>query len=74
MTSEAGFQKNEDGQEMFHGESLLEGLPNMKLLGEIFFACVRAHTLFSYRVTAYLLLAAPFPALDQHARIPNYDQ
>lgn len=42
-TSEAGFQKSEEGGGMFHRYSLLEGLPKRKFPGEIFFADERAH-------------------------------
>lgn len=49
MSSEVGFQKNEEGGGQFHKDSLLEGLPI--LLGEMFFAYKRAHP---NRVTTYL--------------------
>lgn len=59
---------------MLHRDSLLEGLPKRKFLGEIFFAYARAHTLSSYKITTCLPTGCFSPVLDQHALILNYDQ
>lgn len=48
---------------MLHGDSLLEGLPKRKFLGEIFFAYVRAQTLSSYKITIYLPTGCFYPCI-----------